>query len=108
RRRELRNKQEALNIPQRWLIHDVVTQWGSTQKMLQRFIKQQQAVCAVLATERGAWHLMPKVIAVIAVTEQVLKILDPLSAFTDTLASESRVSLSALKPVFSNIIFRHS
>ncbi|XP_051771149.1 E3 SUMO-protein ligase ZBED1-like [Ctenopharyngodon idella] len=60
RRRELRNKQEALNIPQRSLIHDVVTQWGSTQKMLQRFIEQQQAVCAVLATERGAWHLVPK------------------------------------------------
>ncbi|XP_057186575.1 E3 SUMO-protein ligase ZBED1 [Triplophysa rosa] len=103
RRRELRNKQEALNIPQRSLINDVVTRWGSTQKMLQRFIEQQQAVCAVLATERGAWHLMPKD-ADIAVIEQVLKILEPLSAFTDALASESRVNLSALKPVLSHII----
>lgn len=103
RRRELRIKQEALNIPQRSLIHDVVTRWGSTQKMLQRFIEQQQAVCAVLATERGAWHLMPKD-ADIAVIEQVLKILDPLSAFTDALASERRVSLSALKPVLCHII----
>ncbi|XP_056095123.1 E3 SUMO-protein ligase ZBED1-like [Rhinichthys klamathensis goyatoka] len=104
RRRELRNKQEALNIPQRSLIHDVVTRWGSTQKMLQRFIEQQQAVCAVLATERGAWHLMPKD-ADIAVIEQVLQILQPLSAFTDALASESRaLSLSALRPVLSHII----
>ncbi|KAI7811508.1 putative zinc finger BED domain-containing protein 1-like [Triplophysa rosa] len=103
RRRELRSKQEALNVPQRSLIHDVVTRWGSTQKMLQRFIEQQQAVCAVLATDRGAWHLMPKD-ADIAVIEQVLKILEPLSAFTDALASESRVSLSALKPVLSHII----
>nr|XP_017213371.1 zinc finger BED domain-containing protein 1-like [Danio rerio] len=103
RRRELRNKQEALNIPQRSLIHDVVTRWGSTQKMLQRFIEQQQAVCAVLATEGGAWHLMPKD-ADIAVIEQVLQILQPLSVFTDALASESRVSLSALWPVLSHII----
>ncbi|CAM4728583.1 unnamed protein product [Leuciscus chuanchicus] len=103
RRRELRNKQEALNVPQRSLIHDIVTRWGSTQKMLQRFLEQQQAVCAVLATERGAWHLMPKD-ADIAVIEQVLQILQPLSAFTDALASESRVSLSALRPVLSHII----
>lgn len=68
--------------------------------MLQRFIEQQQAVCAVLATERGAWHLMPKD----ADIEQVLQILQPLSAFTDALASESRVSLSALRPVLSHII----
>ncbi|RXN14466.1 zinc finger BED domain-containing 1-like protein [Labeo rohita] len=102
RRRELRNTKEALNVPQRSLIHDVVTRWGSTQKMLQRFIEQQQAVCAVLATERGAWHLMPKD-ADIAVIEQVLQILQ-LSAFTDALASESRVSLSALRPVLSHII----
>jgi len=45
--------------------------------MLQRFIEQQQAVCAVLATERGPWHLMPKE-ADIAVIEQVLQILQPL------------------------------
>lgn len=60
-KRELRGKkQDALNIPRRLLIHDLVTRWGSTQKMWQRFMKQQQVACAVLATERGAWHLMPK------------------------------------------------
>ena len=60
RRRELREKQAALNMPQKALIHDVGTRWGSTHKMLERFLSQQQPVCATLAGERGIWHQMPK------------------------------------------------
>lgn len=44
RRRELREKQAALNMPQKALIHDVVTRWGSTHKMVERFLSQQQPV----------------------------------------------------------------
>lgn len=58
RRRELREKQAALNMPQKALIHDVVTRWGSTHKMVERFLSQQQLVSATLAGERGTWHLM--------------------------------------------------
>ncbi|XP_064877113.1 E3 SUMO-protein ligase ZBED1 [Oncorhynchus nerka] len=60
RRRKLREKQAALNMPQKALIHDVVTRWGSTHKMLERFLSQQQPVCETLAGERGTWHLMHK------------------------------------------------
>jgi hypothetical protein len=60
RRGKLREKQAALNMPQKALIHDVVTRWGSTHKMLERFLSQQQPVCETLAGERGTWHLMHK------------------------------------------------
>lgn len=102
RKRTLREKQAVLNLPQKALIHDVVTRWGSTFKMVERFLSQQQAVCAALAAERGVWHLMPKD-ADIAVLEQLCQLLDPLNTFTDALCSETRVTLSAIKPVLDHI-----
>nr|XP_054589246.1 E3 SUMO-protein ligase ZBED1-like [Nothobranchius furzeri] len=102
RKRGLREKQAALTLPPLALIHDVVTRWGSTYKMLERFISQQQAVCATLAAERGALHLMPKDTDII-VMEQVCQLLEPLSKFTDALCSETRVTLSAIKPVLDHI-----
>ncbi|XP_056092489.1 E3 SUMO-protein ligase ZBED1-like [Rhinichthys klamathensis goyatoka] len=102
RRRELRQKQAALNMPQKALIHDVVTRWGSTHKMVERFLSQQQPVCATLAGERGTWHLMPKDTD-ITVMEQLCQLLEPLSKLTDALASETRVTLSAIKPVLDHI-----
>lgn len=100
-RGELREKQAALNMPQKALIH-VVTRWGSTCKMLERFLSQQQPVCATLAAERGIWHVMPKD-ADISVMEQLCQLLEPLSKFTDALSSETRVTLSAIKPVLDHI-----
>lgn len=85
-------------MPQKALIHDMVTQWGSTQNMLERFLSQQQPVFATLARERGTWHLMPKVM------EELCQLLEPLSKFTDALASETRVTLLAIKPVLDHII----
>lgn len=55
RRRGLAENQAALSLPKKALIHDVVTQWGSTNKMVERFLQQQQAICAALAAKRGAW-----------------------------------------------------
>lgn len=102
RRRALKEKQAALNMPQKALIHDVVTRWGSTHKMIERFLSQQQPICATMAGERGVWHLMPKD-ADISVMEQMGQLFEPLGKFTDALASETRVTLSAIKPVLDHI-----
>ena len=45
---------------------------------------------------------MPKD-ADISVMEQLCQLLEPLSKFTDALASETRVTLSAIKPVLDHI-----
>ncbi|KAI2665707.1 E3 SUMO-protein ligase ZBED1 [Labeo rohita] len=102
RRRELRENQAALNMPQKALIHDVVTRWGSTYKMVECFLSQQQPVCATLAGERGAWHLMSKDTE-ITVMEQLCQLFESLSKLTDALALETRVTLSAIKPVLDHI-----
>lgn len=102
RKRSLKAKQKILNLDKKALIHDVVTRWGSTYKMLERFLSQQQAVSAALAGERGAWHLMPKD-SDITVMEKACDLLGPLHQFTDGLASETRVTLSAIKPCLDHI-----
>lgn len=71
--------------------------------MVQLFISQQQAVCTTLAAERGVWHLMPKDTNIVAM-EQLFQLLDPLSKFTNSLSAETRVTLSAIKPILHHII----
>ncbi|XP_051800213.1 E3 SUMO-protein ligase ZBED1-like [Acanthochromis polyacanthus] len=92
RKRALKEKQNTLNVPQKALIHDVVTRWGSTHKMVERFLSEQQPVCATLAAEKGTYHLMPKD-ADISVMEQLCQLLEPLSKLTDALASETHVGI---------------
>lgn len=58
--RLLKSKQADLGVPQHKLIHDEPTRWGSAYDMVERFLEQQQAVCAVLTDNRNKWHLMPK------------------------------------------------
>lgn len=41
RKRELKKNQVILNIPEKSLIHHVVMRWGSTFKMIERFLEQQ-------------------------------------------------------------------
>lgn len=101
RKRDFKSKQVILGLPEKSLIHDVVTRWGST-FVMERFLSHQQAVSAALAGERGAWHLMPKDLH-ITIMEQVCDLLRPLNVLTDALLSEKRVTISAIKPILVHI-----
>ena len=57
--RDLRLKQEELDLPQHKLMGDVPTRWGSTYSMISRILEQQQAIRAVMAGERNNWKKMP-------------------------------------------------
>lgn len=100
--KELKKHQATLEIPEKSLIHDVVTRWGSTFKMIERFLEQQQACCAVPAADRSLWHLMPKD-SDVQTWDKVFQLLGPLNDFTDLLGSETKTTLSSLKPVMEHI-----
>uniref|UniRef100_A0A8C1X632 BED-type domain-containing protein n=1 Tax=Cyprinus carpio TaxID=7962 RepID=A0A8C1X632_CYPCA len=66
--------------------------------MVERFLEQQQAVCAVLADNRNKWHLMPKDLDV--TTMDALKhLLGPRREFTDALSGEQHPTVSSVLPL---------
>lgn len=91
--RHLRAKQLAL--PEHHLIHDAPIRWNSSYDMVERFVEQQQALCAVLAEDRKKWHLMPKD-GDITILETLKEVTEPLSPFTDALSGEKLTTLSVL------------
>ncbi|XP_047139289.1 zinc finger BED domain-containing protein 4-like [Hydra vulgaris] len=96
--RQLTKKQKDLSSSDHKLIHDEPTRWNSSYDMVQRFLEQQQVVCAVLAEDRKKWHLMPKD-SDITVLETVKAVLEPLSPFTDALSGEKHTTLSSVLPL---------
>ena len=100
--RDLRLKQEVLNLPQHKLIASVATRWGSTYDMVSRIVEQQQAICAVLAEDRKNWYRMPSDTE-FAVLETVVSVLKPLSTLTDALSGEKQVTVSAIRPILKHI-----
>lgn len=66
--------------------------------MVERFLEQQQTVCAVLAEDRKKWHLMPKDTDITSL-EILKEVLGPLSPFTDALSGEKHTTLSSVLPL---------
>ena len=102
RKRELFKKQAERGLPQHKPIHDEPTRWGSTFEMIERFLEQQAAFCAVLADDRKSWTLMPQD-PDLCVYETVKEVLGPLSEFTDALSGEKEVTISCILPVLWKI-----
>ena len=87
RRRELAKAQMNLKIPQHSLISDCKTCWGSTQKMLERLLEQEQAIRVVLASDRKVSHLTPTW-QDIDVWKSINDALAPLADFTDIMSGK--------------------
>lgn len=98
RQRALKAAQEELGLPQRKLVTESPTRWGSRQMMIQRLLEQEKAITQVLAAERSTRHLVLKW-QDIDILEAVSKALGPLLDFTDALSSENYVTVSCLKPI---------
>ena len=93
-------KAAALSLPKHKLITDISTCWGSTSKMLSHMIAQQQAVCAVLVDDQKLWINEDE----FTTLEEMVKVLEPLSYFTDALSGEQHVTVSPVHTVLNHII----
>ena len=102
RKRKLLTKQVELGLPQNVLLHDVSTRWGSTQRMIQRFLEQQNAVSSVLLADRKSIHLIPGD-ADLTTLETVNDVLEPLQTFTDAVSGDKQVTSSVILPLLWKI-----
>ncbi|XP_032432377.1 zinc finger BED domain-containing protein 1-like [Xiphophorus hellerii] len=102
KKRDLRKAQNEANLPQHNLILDVVTRWGTKQKMIERVLEQLPAIRRVLVQDRKHSHLTPTWQDV-AVLESINAALKPLADFTDVLSGETYVTVSSVKPVLELI-----
>ncbi|XP_035994647.1 zinc finger BED domain-containing protein 1-like [Fundulus heteroclitus] len=102
KKRDLRKAQNEANLPQHNLILDVVTRWGTKQKMIERVLEQLPAIRRVLVHDRKHSHLNPTWQDV-SVLESINAAMKPLADFTDVLSGETYVTVSSVKPVLELI-----
>ncbi|KAK6182220.1 hypothetical protein SNE40_009950 [Patella caerulea] len=100
KKRELEKKQIEAELPKHSLITACDTRWGSTQKMIERFLEQERAVQQVLSADRKSVSLIPNW-QTIEVLECVNSAISPLAEFTDALSGEKHVSVSMVMPVIA-------
>ena len=70
--------------------------------MIFRIVEQQQAISAVLASDRSKWHLMPSDDD-FKVLETLVNVLKPLGILTDALSGEKHVTSSAIIPILKHL-----
>lgn len=71
--------------------------------MVARIIEQQQAICTVLLEDSKDRYRMPSD-SEFSVMEAIVKVLEPLSYFTDALSGEKHVTVSAVNPLLQHIL----
>ena len=102
RRRELKQAQRDLQLPEHKLKTECQTRWGSRLAMVKRVLEQQEAITRVLRrTSERSKNIGPNMLSWqdVMVLEVIDKTLTPLAEFTDALSGEQYVSVSSVKPV---------
>ena len=97
---KLREKQQLLGLPIHKLLNDCITRWGSTYAMLNRFIEQQQAICAVY---RDARQFMPSDDEISAAKELV-EVLAVFHSATEIVSGEKYPTLGIVRPLLHKLL----
>ena len=71
--------------------------------MVARIVEQQRAICSVLAEDGKHWSKMPSD-GDFANLEDMVKVLEPLSKFTDALSGEMHITISAVRLLLDHIL----
>lgn len=100
-----RREMAEVGLPTYQLVTESPTRWGSCQKMIERFLEQEEAIVRVLGSDKRSCHPLPTW-QDLEVLESVNKVVKPLQDFTDALPGESYVCVSCIKPVLC--LFRTS
>ena len=102
--RNLREKQKQLGAPMHKLINDCVTRWGSTYSMLQRFIEQQQPICAVFLEDRDTRQFMLSD-AEISAAEELVAILEVFHKATEIVSGEKYATIGIVQPLLQKLLY---
>nr|XP_057922488.1 E3 SUMO-protein ligase ZBED1-like [Doryrhamphus excisus] len=100
------SKQMQLQLPSHELITDVTTRWLSTLEMLSRYLEQQAAIAAALASpeiRQNIRYLDTLDSCDIRDAEDLVKLLYPLKTATTVLCEEKRPTVSLIAPLKSMI-----
>ena len=100
---KLRVKQKLLGLAEHKLINDCITRWGSTYEMLQRFLEQQKAICAMLLDDGENRSLMPSVDE-IATIEELNSILKHFYQATEILSEELYPTIGVVSPILNRFL----
>ena len=101
----MRDKQALLGFKQESLKNDCVTRWSSTYKMLATFLRQQQAICAVLLdSEKCSDNDLMPTSQEFAVAEELLAILKPFNDTTEVVSGERYPTLSIIQPILHKLL----
>ena len=101
---KLRDKQQLLGLPTHKLLGDCVTRWGSTYAMLNRFIEQQQAICAVFLEDRDARQFMPSDDEISA-AEELVAMLEVFHSATEIVSGEKYPTLGIVLPLLHKLLY---
>ncbi|KAE8279169.1 Zinc finger BED domain-containing protein 4 [Larimichthys crocea] len=102
----LTSKQKQLQLPPHKLIMDVITRWNSSLDMLERYLEQQEAIAASLASpqiKHNARDIDTLDSSHIRVAEDLVKLLKPLKTATTVLCDEKTPTVSLIVPLKSMI-----
>ncbi|CAI5642216.1 unnamed protein product [Oreochromis niloticus] len=103
----LEQKQKMLQLPTHKLKNDICTRWNSAYDMLQRFLEQQPAICAVLLSpevRKSSTDIFTLNETDIGNTEEIVRAFKSMQVATTVMSEEKNLTLSLVAPLLAQLL----